>query len=1020
MSETYTPVYTDATRDAYAGKSGQDPRAYTTDVARRVDFKYTLNPLYNETLNLIRGSVADGTYRKTWTCLAGLNVGDPVYVSATDTVSLALATTAATSRVIGFVRYKPTTTTCYIDHFILKTGLSGLTAGSPVYLSDAGGFAATAGTISKVLGIATDTDEAVVEADQGGAEVGALSGTTANAFTIDSDSVTGKIIIDVALGAADKSLTLTNVALTDNRIVTFQNASGTVALTGDAPTAHAASHITGGGDTIASAVAGGAAGLMTGADKTRLDGIETGADVTDAANVLAALSEPAADIVINEDGHDHDFRIESDTLTHAFFVQGSDGYVGIGGVPSTNLDVKGSAFIGGTFQPSNDTARLNIRSATDADFDALNISIADGSSTTKIRGIYQAGYGTGLQFLTGVGAANTALFLSANSGMVGLGCTPRYKFEVSTASGYNFLVASSSSVAHGVTGVLPTDAFYGHQLHSSLGNTLYYLSGGDFYPFLGYAVFGTDNPTDTTAAWEFVCGKKDGAGIQALSATETCFQIQNVGTNLVTVLGSGYVGIGRTPTVRLDVDGTLQVGSTTASYTSPQLTSQSYYNAGIKLINTKTDNAGVRNWAISGRETYGDFGIWQSSALGGDPMSAGVCRFSISETGGVSIDKDSTYSAESASGLYLRSGSGATNTGLILGADKTNNIAYIQSIEPATSWSTKSLALNPNGGYVGVGQTPNYPLDVKLTQNFVAFGGDDNVSGHVTGIRLGYNPSGNLYNKAAIIWEAIGDANARGKLHIALDVAADNGNAAVSDAVMTFYNGNVGVGEPAPGTLFDMASTAPYLTIHNTTEEDGAGGREGKLIFEGEQSGGELTTLGEIEFSHDGTSDDEKGKFILRLNDGSDGTSPTDVITALSNGSVGIGQTTDLGYKLEVGGGNIRVRGAGQTVLRQLDTNTISWSLGVSQTGMTAGVWSLYDENAGANRIAVTQAGYVGVGAEPATIFDVNGDSVRVRTSQTPASNGAGVQGEIAWDASYVYVCTATDTWKRAALTGGY
>jgi len=36
-----------------------------------------------------------------------------------------------------------------------------------------------------------------------------------------------------------------------------------------------------------------------------------------------------------------------------------------------------------------------------------------------------------------------------------------------------------------------------------------------------------------------------------------------------------------------------------------------------------------------------------------------------------------------------------------------------------------------------------------------------------------------------------------------------------------------------------------------------------------------------------------------------------------------------------------------------------------------------------------------------------------------PAPSSAtspGVQGEIAADASYIYVCTATDTWKRAAV----
>ncbi len=37
--------------------------------------------------------------------------------------------------------------------------------------------------------------------------------------------------------------------------------------------------------------------------------------------------------------------------------------------------------------------------------------------------------------------------------------------------------------------------------------------------------------------------------------------------------------------------------------------------------------------------------------------------------------------------------------------------------------------------------------------------------------------------------------------------------------------------------------------------------------------------------------------------------------------------------------------------------------------------------------------------------------------TNTPATSGAtGTTGQIAWDASYIYVCTATNTWKRAAI----
>jgi len=38
----------------------------------------------------------------------------------------------------------------------------------------------------------------------------------------------------------------------------------------------------------------------------------------------------------------------------------------------------------------------------------------------------------------------------------------------------------------------------------------------------------------------------------------------------------------------------------------------------------------------------------------------------------------------------------------------------------------------------------------------------------------------------------------------------------------------------------------------------------------------------------------------------------------------------------------------------------------------------------------------------------------------TKASTATGTPGQICWDADYIYVCTATNTWKRSPLTGGY
>ena len=89
----------------------------------------------------------------------------------------------------------------------------------------------------------------------------------------------------------------------------------------------------------------------------------------------------------------------------------------------------------------------------------------------------------------------------------------------------------------------------------------------------------------------------------------------------------------------------------------------------------------------------------------------------------------------------------------------------------------------------------------------------------------------------------------------------------------------------------DITTTdsTPEVIIVNDTHEDTDGGREGKVTFKGQQSGGEETTLAQIQASHDGASDDEKGDLIFKTNDGSDGASPTERLRLDSVGSLGLG-----------------------------------------------------------------------------------------------------------------------------------
>ncbi len=101
--------------------------------------------------------------------------------------------------------------------------------------------------------------------------------------------------------------------------------------------------------------------------------------------------------------------------------------------------------------------------------------------------------------------------------------------------------------------------------------------------------------------------------------------------------------------------------------------------------------------------------------------------------------------------------------------------------------------------------------------------------------------------------------------------------------------------------------TTPEIVLKNTTETDADGSRDGKITFKGEQSGGEESTLAQIQSSHDGTSDDEKGDLIFKTNDGSDGSSPTEAMRITSQQRVGIGTTTSLSDILTVDDTNPKI-----------------------------------------------------------------------------------------------------------------
>jgi len=51
---------------------------------------------------------------------------------------------------------------------------------------------------------------------------------------------------------------------------------------------------------------------------------------------------------------------------------------------------------------------------------------------------------------------------------------------------------------------------------------------------------------------------------------------------------------------------------------------------------------------------------------------------------------------------------------------------------------------------------------------------------------------------------------------------------------------------------------------------------------------------------------------------------------------------------------------------------------------------------------------------QPTEALDINANSIRLRNNLTPQNATAlGATGQICWDANYLYICVATDTWRR-------
>tara|TARA_B100001123_G_scaffold446962_1_gene603014 strand:- start:1288 stop:1911 length:624 start_codon:yes stop_codon:yes gene_type:complete len=148
-------------------------------------------------------------------------------------------------------------------------------------------------------------------------------------------------------------------------------------------------------------------------------------------------------------------------------------------------------------------------------------------------------------------------------------------------------------------------------------------------------------------------------------------------------------------------------------------------------------------------------------------------------------------------------------------------------------------------------------------------------------------------------------------------------------------------------------------------------------------------------------------------------TSPTNTFHAYSTNTIGFKFEGDDHCIVKIDGSN----GAEKTI-RFTENDAMRWMMGMDNSPNSQDdCFTIKSDNNNENQqpefLIDEGTGNVGFGTGiPTSKLDINSDSIRLRTAKTPSSaSDTGVQGQVCWDADYVYVCTATDTWKRAALS---
>ncbi len=558
-------------------------------------------------------------------------------------------------------------------------------------------------------------------------------------------------------------------------------------------------------------------------------------------------------------------------------------------------------------------------------------SYIQSRSTTPYLDLYQDGQqewkigqltaGSKTLTLQATGAASPDVMTLLSTGNVGIGTTiPAYKLDV---------VDDTNDINVGIRATAASKAVYLRLegTHTTYGGVIYKTSGADTWKFGNFG------------------------------DTADSFNIYTAGSNRMTVLSGGNVGIGTTiPTTILDINGALTTRGMAAPATSPAGQGRIYFDSTANVFKVSenggayTNLAGNSYWAqtATGNHIYnnntGNVGIGTSAT----PLAL-LHVLGVSVVDGTSarrnlVLQDSATAAQgvgggvSFGGKYAAAGSATQDFANIWGIKENANDndyagALLFGTRINTGVPTERMRIS-SGGNVGIGTTlPSYPLTVN---GIVQIG---------TNLYLNGGTTKYLYASGSEL--RIGSLGGSGFISF-------YGNDGSNREMMRMTGANLGIGTTGPNK---------QLHVYNTSEnaemdiQSVAGTNKHWAIYHD-------ATSADLRFWHNDITGE---KNILTLTDG---------------GSIGIGTIAPIS-PLSVAIQYAKTDTTDRSAISMLTNDTNPFKLNFSITGAAAiadraAILQTSDSGLayGGNLILQPNTGNVGIGTTiPQKKLDVDGDS---------------------------------------------